>query len=176
MKILLAIAFFLWVWVGLVVIAHAFPCGQVPTLAPASTAAPTATPAQTKLIKPEGLPSYKVWRVVDGDTVRIEPGKQYVRLLGINAPELKKKEPGAEAARDWLKSQVEGRSVEIELAKRKDKYGRLLGVLWSGSQNINAALLDAGLVRGMFEYPSPYKDAFAALELAAKQSRRGVWR
>jgi len=54
--------------------------------------------------------SARVKYVIDGDTVVLED-RRHVRLLAINTPEVAGKrpaEPGGEAAKRWLKAQLEG--------------------------------------------------------------------
>ena len=65
-----------------------------------------------------------------------------VRLHGINAPELR--ETGGIEARERLRGLVNGRMVRLDGGKR-DKYGRLLGVIWLGTTNICNLLVSEGL-------------------------------
>lgn len=99
--------------------------------------------------------SYKavVTRVLDGDTVEMNISLGFgitmdtpCRLYGINTPELHKATmESAVAARDVLLSYVTNRVVTVlTVDDRKDKYGRLLGIIISGGTNVNQLLLDRG--------------------------------
>lgn len=75
--------------------------------------------------------------VIDGDTVKLTGGER-VRLLGIDAPEMRKgklgrtgpfPEPGAAEATAALKQMIEGKVVRV--ARRgRDKYNRTLARLY----------------------------------------------
>ena len=78
----------------------------------------------------------KVVKVHDGDTVTLKTDFRDflfpLRFADVDAPELS---AGGEAARDWLKTKVEGEEVRvlIDQNNRVDKWGRLLGrVLYTG--------------------------------------------
>ncbi len=77
--------------------------------------------------RPQAAWSGVVSRVVDGDTVRVQPhdGARPVsiRLEGIDAPEIC--QAGGTQARDALKRQVLGSRVEV-YGRARDDYGRLL--------------------------------------------------
>ena len=88
------------------------------------------------------LYNYKavVQSVYDGDTctVDIDLGlstwvrSEKLRFYRINAPELRgaEREAGLRA-RDFLRSQIEGKEVFIQTIKdRKEKFGRYLAELW----------------------------------------------
>lgn len=78
-----------------------------------------------------------------------------VRLHGINTPELR--ETGGIEARERLKGLINGRMVRLEGNKR-DKYGRLLGVIWLGTTNVCNLLVSEGLAApwdGTGEKPHP---------------------
>lgn len=82
----------------------------------------------------------KVLSVYDGDTVTlmIDQGMKHftrvkVRLVGINTPEIKTSDPEEKklgiAARDYLRSRIEGKEIIIHTEK-KGKFGRWLGTIW----------------------------------------------
>ena len=96
----------------------------------------------------------KILRVVDGDTVDsdVDFGRfihQIVRLrlLGIDAPEKRKptKEAG-DAATDYLRELIEGKTVAIKTELDKDdKYGRLLATIYTDAgDNVNELLVKNG--------------------------------
>ena len=97
----------------------------------------------------------KINRVVDGDTidVTIDLGfdlykKERVRVAGVDTPEkrtrnLEEKELGIDAT-NWLKKELDGAiagddelTVRTELDGGVGKYGRLLGWLYIGDDNVS---------------------------------------
>ncbi|WP_090387705.1 thermonuclease family protein [Pseudomonas anguilliseptica] len=101
---------------------------------------------------PGNLPSAKVQRVVDGDTLRLVDGRT-VRLIGLNSPEMGRQgrsaEPFAEAARKRLQALVAASydRVTLQLGRQaKDHYGRTLAHAYdSRGRNLEAQLLAEGL-------------------------------
>lgn len=93
--------------------------------------------------------------VYDGDTITadIDLGLGVwlkgvkLRLLGLNTPEVRGSDRGSGiVARDWLRRQVQDQSVIIQTQKDdREKYGRLLAIVWLGERNLNKELLDLGL-------------------------------
>jgi len=75
----------------------------------------------------------EVVKVTDGDTIRVQWSERDfvfpVRFLNINAPEMSE---GGSRARDWLKGQIEGEMVELQIdpKQRVGKYGRLLASIY----------------------------------------------
>ena len=73
-----------------------------------------------------------------------------VRLWGIDAWELRGEEKvKGKIARDWLLSQVRGRTLRVDVVQRsgrdaRGKYGRWLAVLYLGSVNLNDKLVELG--------------------------------
>lgn len=122
-----------------------------------------------------------VTRVIDGDTVVI--GKEHVRLLGINAPEIA--HPGLK-----IVAQCFGAEATMELGvlvgfgsvpgpKRlrverhgRDKYGRTLAYLWDGDVNLSAVMLEVGAAR---VYAPRHPKTFEALEAKARAEKLGLW-
>jgi len=103
-------------------------------------------------------------RVLDGDTidVTIDLGfdlykKERVRIAGVDTPEkrtrdLEEKELGKDAT-NWLKGKLEGAisgddelSVRTELVGGVGKYGRLLGWLYIGDEDVslNEQMIEEG--------------------------------
>ena len=99
--------------------------------------------------------SAKVKKVYDGDTITVDFDlgfgiilrKQKIRLVGINAPEVrgKQREAGLKT-RDSLRARILGKTVTIKTSKdKKGKYGRWLGEVYIKDENINQWLLNEGL-------------------------------
>lgn len=93
--------------------------------------------------------NYKVLYVSDGDTIAVkktENGKTTeklikVRLFGIDAPELKQ-DHGYES-KQTLMNFIKNKDVKIE-GKKKDRYGRLIGVVYLNNENINEKMVKTG--------------------------------
>lgn len=98
-------------------------------------------------------------RVIDGDTIvaNLDLGfsvwvKQYLRLYGINAPEVVGEQKAAGiAAKEALKYRLgEGQvfmppTLIVETFKdRQEKYGRYLARIWADGQDVNAWLVAQG--------------------------------
>lgn len=82
-----------------------------------------------------------VVKVHDGDTVTLRTDFRDfdfpLRFLGTNAPELN--ELGGKESREWLKSMIEGQTVQILIDpnNRVGKYGRLLGAIVHKGMNMS---------------------------------------
>src|SRR5213593_4303800 len=96
----------------------------------------------------------EVQRIVDGDTlhVRVDLGfdirvDQILRLLGIDAPELRT--ASGREARDFLTSLLPiGTVVTVRTVKdRREKYGRYLATVLQGDVSINDTLIASGHAR-----------------------------
>jgi micrococcal nuclease len=101
---------------------------------------------------------YKVTEIIDGDTLIIERGN-YIRLIGINAPE--KTKPFYEESKAFLASLILDKEVRIEAdLDNSDNYGRLLRYVFvkSSATNkeifVNAALVKYGYAELMFVEPN----------------------
>ncbi len=126
--------------------------------------------------------------IVDGDTLVLEDGRQ-VRLVGIQAPKLPLGRPDfqtwplAEEAKDALGAQVLGRELRLVYGGRRvDRHGRQLAHLYAalpdgGEAWVQGALLAQGLARVYsFADNRALVAEMLALETAARQARRGIWR
>lgn len=99
--------------------------------------------------------NWKIDKVIDGDTVRLEVdylpvelgNKMSLRILGIDTPELHGKcleeIKKAQDARDFLKGYLKGKQYTIVL-KGRDKYFRLLGDIKVGNELISEVMLKNG--------------------------------
>ena len=91
----------------------------------------------------------KVVKVHDGDTITLEVDfRDFVfplRLLNIDAPEMKDGEPGRES-RDWLKDMILNEEVEIimDRKQRVGKWGRLLGKVFFNGMDIGQESMMTG--------------------------------
>ncbi len=115
----------------------------------------------------------KVVKIADGDTLTLltSANKQIkIRLAGIDTPE--KKQPFGKRAKQALANLAFQKQALVEV-ETKDRYGRTVGTVFVGSQNLNAELVRQGMAWVYREYTSDKR--LYALESEAKQSKRGLW-
>jgi endonuclease YncB( thermonuclease family) len=114
-------------------------------------------------------------RVVDGDTIRI--GKVNYRLHGIDAPE--KAQHCQRDKIDWLCGQeaaahlrhlIGSRPVSC-VEKDRDRYGRVVAVCSAGEEDLNRAMVRAGLAWAYLDYSRDYE----AAEWEAQLLGNGIW-
>jgi len=120
--------------------------------------------------------------VYDGDTLHLRDGRK-VRLIGINTPELERKnkaaEPFAVAAKKALRSLFKNhKTIALRYGEDKqDHYGRVLahGFLTDG-QNIQAILLNLGLARAITIPPNTqFSACYLEQEHKARCKNTGLW-
>ncbi|WP_121639697.1 thermonuclease family protein [Virgibacillus sp. Bac330] len=126
-----------------------------------------------------------VKRVVDGDTIVIQNAKgeeERVRFLLLDTPESvhprKPVQPFGKEASNFVKEQLEGETVQIELGDPEtDKYGRLLAYIWVDDVNFNQLLIEKGYARVAYVYEpnTKYLDAFREAEQEAKEQEINIW-
>jgi len=130
---------------------------------------------------------YAVTAVHDGDTISVrisgssKAGQrtEKLRLIGIDAPEMKQGKWGQKAKkrlRDIINRNR--RTVNIEFdADRRDKYGRLLGYVWSrNSYMINERLVREGYAV-LYTIPPNvrYANRLSSAQKTARSKKRGIW-
>ena len=126
---------------------------------------------------------FKVIRVYDGDTITvIENGKKIrVRLVGIDSPEMSrgKNKPGqpfCQKSQKYLSWLVLKETVKIK-SYGLDRYGRILGVVYSNGTNVNFEMVKEGLAevyRG--RQPTGFDATiFQQAEKEAHEAERGMW-
>ena len=115
----------------------------------------------------------KVVKVQDGDTVTLltaDSTQVRVRLDGVDCPE--KKQAFGTKAKAFVSDLCFGGVVTVE-DKGKDRYGRVIGVVWVDSINVNEALLRNGLA---WHYKQFNNDArLDSLERAARSEKLNIW-
>lgn len=116
-------------------------------------------------------------RVVDGDTihVRLASGPIKVRLHGIDAPEAS--ESLGAAATKFLRSELEGQSLEIEPIEQSDAYGRLVAKVLVRGDDVNARMIEAGYAWASRRYlrRQTADESYCRLEADARAAGRGIW-
>lgn len=115
-----------------------------------------------------------VVKVSDGDTITVLDADRHrtrVRLWGVDAPE--SKQAFGEASRRHLAEHIAGKKVRLELRGR-DRYGRVLAVVWLGEENENLMQVRDGYA---WHYVAFAKNApeYAAAEKSARECRVGLW-
>lgn len=115
----------------------------------------------------------KIIKVSDGDTVVLLDStntKYRIRLDGIDAPE--KGQPFGTKATNFVKTLIAGKMVKVEWSK-KDRYGRILGYVFTDTINVNKELLKEGLAWHYKHFNQD--DELAKLELEAKSKKLNIW-
>lgn len=123
----------------------------------------------------------RVKAVIDGDTLLLG-NDRFVRYIGINAPEIRRKdkpgEPyGAEAARHHA-NLVRGQRVRLEYDRqRNDHYGRLLAYVYNeDGVMLNQAMLAAGMAYYLHKPPNlRYTEKLMAAQVNAMNTSKGIW-
>ena len=113
-----------------------------------------------------------VTRVSDGDTIWVQDAKglrHKIRMLDIDAPESSQSFGGESTAR--LKSLIGGKTVKVTYSET-DKYGRLLGTVWFGGEDINLKMVAEGMA---WCYRYSRNERYAAAQSAARTRRAGLW-
>jgi micrococcal nuclease len=130
---------------------------------------------------------YRVIEVNDGDTITIRTKsllgmptkKERLRLIGIDAPELKQ-DPWGRLSKRYLKKLISESDwiVDIEFdVEKRDKYGRLLGYVWDKKGRlINEKMLEDGYAL-LYSIPPnvKYVERFISAQKKAQQKRAGIW-
>ncbi|MBI2463053.1 MAG: lamin tail domain-containing protein [Candidatus Spechtbacteria bacterium] len=155
-----------------------------PSSKPSSNSANTQTPSQLKDANQQKdlniNNTYRVSKVIDGDTISLTNG-EYVRYIGIDAPEVAR--PGQTA--ECFSAEAKKRNEELVLNKdvriengpeARDAYGRMLGYIWVGDAFVNKKLIEEGYVRSFnFGHPHAQDAYFDAAQKQAKEAKLGLW-
>ena len=124
---------------------------------------------------------YQIKKIHDGDTILLENGTK-LRLLGINTPEVSKRDKiadeGGEEAKQWLIEKLKGTKIKLRYdLERKDKYGRVLAhVFTKNNEHINLQLVAYGLAIANIYPPNlKYADKLIAAQQQAELQQLGLW-
>lgn len=115
----------------------------------------------------------KVVGVKDGDTVVIlfENKQIVVRLEHIDTPE--KRQPYGLKAKKFASDFCFGKSVKVIGNGKKDRNGRWIAEIYVNNQNLGKELVRNGLAWHYKKYSK--SSNYAALEIAARKKRVGLW-
>ena len=117
--------------------------------------------------------------VGDGDTIRVRTAAQTltVRLACIDAPEMSQR-PYGQASANRLKQLLQvGQAVSLNVVD-KDRYGRTVAKIYSGSLSVNLTLVQEGQAAVYRQYLTgcpELRDRLLSAEASAKSRRLGLW-
>lgn len=118
--------------------------------------------------------------ISDGDTLRLLDASKVqhkIRLAGIDAPE--KSQGFGDRSKQSLAALVFRKNVTVEWSK-VDRYGRVIGKVLVGSDDVGLAQVRAGLAWHYKAYEreqgSLDRERYARAEADARADRRGLWR
>ena len=111
-------------------------------------------------------------RVVDGDTIRAEAeGKEIkIRLVEIDAPEMN--QPFGAQSKNFLNRLLYEKEVTF-IAQGEDRYGRVLGNLFSNELNVNMLMVKFGFAWVYDEYAK--NSSLYKYQDQAKAENLGLW-
>ncbi|RKZ75025.1 MAG: hypothetical protein DRR19_29630 [Candidatus Parabeggiatoa sp. nov. 1] len=116
----------------------------------------------------------EVLKIYDGDSMTLqcsgETEKTKVRMHCIDTPEMRQK-PWSIQARDYLRSIAGNTVILVELDK--DRYGRIVGEVYSGDVNLNLAQVKAGKAAVYDAYCE--NPEYKAAEKEAIDAKLGIW-
>lgn len=131
-----------------------------------------------------GDTAYKVIRVIDGDTVKIDyNGKATnVRLIGVDTPETvhpnKPVEAYGKEASNFTKNLLQGESVYLRFdVERTDTYGRLLAYLYRAPDGlfVNLEIVRQGYGHAYTQFPFKHIELFRYYGNRARTAARGLY-
>ena len=171
------------------------PLSEVPTAEMHPEEPPSAVGvavAQTRSPVPVSYPvedftgdvAYKVIRVIDGDTVKIDyRGKATnVRLIGVDTPETvhpnKPVEEYGKEASNFTKNLLQGESVYLRYdVERTDAYGRLLAYLYRAPDGlfVNLEIVRQGYGHAYTRFPFKHMELFRHYGNRARTAGKGLY-
>ena len=131
-----------------------------------------------------GDTAYKIVRVIDGDTVKIDyNGKATnVRLIGVDTPETvhpnKPVEAYGKEASNFTKNLLQGESVYLRYdVERTDAYGRLLAYLYRAPDGlfVNLEIVRQGYGHAYTRFPFKHMELFRHYGNRARTAGKGLY-
>ncbi|MBD1904349.1 thermonuclease family protein [Trichocoleus sp. FACHB-6] len=129
---------------------------------------------------PTGV-TVKVERVISGQTLEVvdtsKPSAliERVRLLGIEAPDMKQ-QPWGTAAREKLKQLIGGQIVLLESeGSTKDQFERTLAYVWKDGMLVNEQLVVEGYVYVPRSINNKYEQRLTNAQEFARLMGKGIW-
>jgi len=123
----------------------------------------------------------RVQQVISGEILEVLPLEgeaevQQVRLIGIEAPDWRQ-EPWGEATQRWLRTQLEGQTVELESDVQEwESADRRWGYLWQGQHLVNGAIVAAGHALVSPQLPNVrYRQRLQRAQETARLRGVGIW-
>ena len=127
---------------------------------------------------PCGATEAKVTRVLDGDTVELENGDK-IRYLLVDTPEVS---GGGDCygsnAQQFNSDLVLGKTIQISYdVECTDRFDRTLAYVTLDGQDVNKLIIERGYGCVLHIPPNGEAryDEFKALQLVAKNAKRGLW-
>lgn len=115
----------------------------------------------------------RVVAVRDGDTIELlDAGRELhvIRLAHIDTPE--RSQPFGNRAKQFTAALVGGKTVKVEVTDR-DRYGRLVGVVYLEGTNVNLRIVENGYAWWYRQYSREV--TYGRSELDAFERRSGLW-
>lgn len=122
-------------------------------------------------------------KVYDGDTLTLDNGDR-VRLIGIDAPEIKENQPFAEEAKLFVSNVCQHKDVCISFEPGQDetdRFGRHVAWVWvkvdNGFLNVNEAMVANGFASVYFYGKSQLQNGqkMITLQKTARDEKKGKW-
>jgi endonuclease YncB( thermonuclease family) len=126
---------------------------------------------------------FKVTKVLSGDAIVARSIRKeiVIRLVGIEAPEISriKGQPGqpfSREARNYLTDLVMHKMIDIK-DYGKDRYRRVLGVIYVKGKNVNLQMVKVGLAKVFKGHlPKGYNaQPYRIAEYESRKYKRGMW-
>ena len=115
----------------------------------------------------------RVVAIGDGDTLTLLTARREqvrIRLADIDTPE--RGQPYANRARQALSDLAVGKAIRVAV-RDTDRYGRTVGRVFAGAQDVNAEMVRRGAAWVFRRYSD--EPALLRLEQIARAERRGLW-
>lgn len=123
---------------------------------------------------PQGL-TVEVQRVISGQTLEVVAANgqtMRVRLIGIDAPDLKQ-QPWGQAAKTVLAAMLKDKRAVIELEAQPDEFGRRLAYIWCDRILVNEEIVKQGYV--LASPQGKYAQKLIRAQEWARLMERGIW-